>query len=231
MTKTFNIAIDGPAGSGKSSVSKEFAKRHPEFLYINTGAMFRTYALFLIQNNIDPTDLEAIKKALKVVNVELEADKVYMVTENSKVDVTDTVKAMEVAKVASIIASLPIVREKLLIDQRNIAAKNNVIMDGRDIGTVILPNAQLKIYLEASSKERATRRLKELKELHPDQEFDLLQIQKEIDERDYKDMNREIAPLKKADDAVILDTDGLTVATCCDAIEDIYNKRVAELSK
>ena len=228
MSKTFNIAIDGPAGSGKSSVSKEFAKRNPEFLYINTGAMFRTYALYLIQNKIDPTNLEAIKKALQEVNVELEADKVFMVT-NTKVDVTDSVKVMEVAKVASVIASLPIVREKLLIDQRNIAAKNNVIMDGRDIGTVVLPNAQLKIYLEASSKERATRRLKELKDLHPDHEFDLNQIQKEIDERDYKDMNREIAPLKKADDAIILDTDGLTVSTCCDAIEEIYNKRLNEL--
>lgn len=227
--KYFNIAIDGPAGSGKSSVSKEFASRHKEFLYINTGAMFRTYALYLLNQGIDLTNEELISGVLFDVSVSLEGDQVYMITDHSKKNVTDDIKAMEVAKAASLIANLACVRNKLLADQRKIAETNNVIMDGRDIGTVVLPNAQLKIYLLASSKERATRRMKELEVLHPDKIFNLEEIQKEIDERDYKDMHRKIAPLKKADDAISLDTDGMTVQTCCDAIDKIYTERLNSL--
>lgn len=227
-TQYFNIAVDGPAGSGKSTVSQEFAKRHSDFLYINTGAMFRTYALYLIDHHVSIDDLDSIQQALNSVSVELTKDSVYMVMNNQEpIDVTNTIKNPEVAKMASQIASLPMVRSKLLVDQRAIANNHNVIMDGRDIGTVVLPQAQLKIYLEASAKERALRRLKELELLDPSAHFELHRIEQEINERDYKDMHREIAPLKKADDAIVIDTDGMTIQTCCDAIDKIYNDYLA----
>lgn len=220
--KYFNIAVDGPAGSGKSSVSKEFARRNPDFVYINTGAMFRTYALYLLNKGVDVKDEISIQQELPNINVKLVGEEVYMVTAAGEQDVTDTIKTPDVAKAASAIANLACVRSKLLLDQRAIADNNNVIMDGRDIGTVVLPNAQLKIYLLASSRERALRRLKELEILKPNQTFSLDIIEKEINERDYQDMHREIAPLKKADDAIELDTNGMTVSTCCDAIEQLY---------
>lgn len=222
--KYFNIAIDGPAGSGKSTVAKEFASRHQQFLYINTGAMFRTYGLYLLNNKVDLSNEELIKSYLPKISVLLEGEKVFLLENEShkKTEVTDIIKEMNVAKAASCIANLKSVREKLLLDQRAIANTNHVIMDGRDIGTVVLPHADLKIYLLASSDERATRRLKELKELNPHQEYDFLNIKKEIDERDFQDMNRAIAPLKKAEDAIVLNTDGMNIQECCDAIEKLY---------
>lgn len=218
-----SIAIDGPAGSGKSSLAKEFAKRHNEFLYINTGAMFRAFALHFIKNNIDIENEQQMIDDIQKFSIKLDEDNIYIIENNQSTNVSNEVKEPYVANLASKIAQFEFIRAKLLIEQRNIAKNNNVIMDGRDIGTVVLPNANIKIFLNASSLERAIRRKKELEILNPENIYDLNQIKKDIENRDFQDMNRKIAPLKKANDAIEVNTDGLTVKTCCDLIDEIYN--------
>lgn len=218
-----NIAIDGPAGSGKSSLAKEFARRHPEFLYINTGAMFRAIALHLLNSNIEIDNHNAIQEDINKYEIELNGDQIFIKENENLSDVSILIKDPNVANTASKIAMLPFIRSKLLNEQRKIAEKNNVVMDGRDIGTVVLPNANIKIYLNASSSERAMRRKKELEIINPNSNYDFEQIKKEIEIRDYQDMNRDIAPLKKAEDAIEINTDGMTVNSCCDKIDEIYN--------
>ena len=219
-----SIAIDGPAGSGKSSVAKEFATRHNEFLYINTGAMFRAIAYHLIKNNIDINNEQEIKKDIDKFKINLEDDNIYIIENNYTIDISKLIKEPAIANLASKIATLPFIREKLLFEQRKIAENNNVVMDGRDIGSVVLPFANLKIYLNASSNERAKRRQKELENLYPDQHISIDQIKNDIEKRDLQDMNRKIAPLLKAKDAIEINTDGLTVQSCCDLIDELYNK-------
>ena len=204
-----SIAIDGPAGAGKSSIAKALSKRLG-YIYIDTGAMYRAVALFFVENNVsDGTDsrIESLLDKLEIsIKYEDGAQKVILNGE----DVTDKLRLEEIGKLASKFSAIGSVREKLVALQRKLAQKENVVMDGRDIGTVVLPNADLKIYLSASSKVRAKRRYLELLEKgHTD--LDINDIEDEIIKRDEADMNREISPLKQADDAYYLDSSDMTL--------------------
>nr|WP_314098911.1 (d)CMP kinase [uncultured Lachnoanaerobaculum sp.] len=204
-----SIAIDGPAGAGKSSIAKALSKRLG-YIYIDTGAMYRAVALFFVENNVsDGTDsrIESLLDKLEIsIKYEDGAQKVILNGE----DVTDKLRLEEIGKLASKFSAIGSVREKLVALQRKLAQKENVVMDGRDIGTVVLPNADLKIYLSASSKVRAKRRYLELLEKgHTD--LDINEIEDEIIKRDEADMNREISPLKQADDAYYLDSSDMTL--------------------
>ena len=204
-----SIAIDGPAGAGKSSIAKALSKRLG-YIYIDTGAMYRAVALFFVENNIsDGADsrIESLLDKLEIsIKYEDGAQKVILNGE----DVTGKLRLEEIGKLASKFSAIGIVREKLVALQRKLAQKENVVMDGRDIGTVVLPNADLKIYLSASSKVRAKRRYLELLEKgHTD--LDINDIEDEIIKRDEADMNREISPLKQADDAYYLDSSDMTL--------------------
>ena len=204
-----SIAIDGPAGAGKSSIAKALSKKLG-YIYIDTGAMYRAVALFFVENNVsDGTDsrIESLLDKLEIsIKYEDGAQKVILNGE----DVTDKLRLEEIGKLASKFSAIGSVREKLVALQRKLAQKENVVMDGRDIGTVVLPNADLKIYLSASSKVRAKRRYLELLEKgHTD--LDINEIEDEIIKRDEADMNREISPLKQADDAYYLDSSDMTL--------------------
>ena len=204
-----SIAIDGPAGAGKSSIAKALSKRLG-YIYIDTGAMYRAVALFFVENNVsDGTDsrIESLLEKLEIsIKYEDGAQKVILNGE----DVTGKLRLEEIGKLASKFSAIGSVREKLVALQRKLAQKENVVMDGRDIGTVVLPNADLKIYLSASSKVRAKRRYLELLEKgHTD--LDINEIEDEIIKRDEADMNREISPLKQAEDAYYLDSSDMTL--------------------
>lgn len=204
-----SIAIDGPAGAGKSSIAKALSKRLG-YIYIDTGAMYRAVALFFVENNVsDGTDsrIESLLNKLEIsIKYEDGAQKVILNGE----DVTDKLRLEEIGKLASKFSAIGSVREKLVALQRKLAQKENVVMDGRDIGTVVLPNADLKIYLSASSKVRAKRRYLELLE-KGQTDLDINEIEDEIIKRDEADMNREISPLKQADDAYYLDSSDMTL--------------------
>ena len=204
-----SIAIDGPAGAGKSSIAKALSKRLG-YIYIDTGAMYRAVALFFVENNIsDGTDsrIESLLDKLEIsIKYEDGAQKVILNGE----DVTGKLRLEEIGKLASKFSAIGSVREKLVALQRKLAQKENVVMDGRDIGTVVLPNADLKIYLSASSKVRAKRRYLELLEKGYT-DLDINEIEDEIIKRDEADMNREISPLKQADDAYYLDSSDMTL--------------------
>jgi len=204
-----SIAIDGPAGAGKSSIAKALSKRLG-YIYIDTGAMYRTVALFFVENNVsDGTDsrIESLLNKLEIsIKYEDGAQKVILNGE----DVTGKLRLEEIGKLASKFSAIGSVREKLVALQRKLAQKENVVMDGRDIGTVVLPNADLKIYLSASSKVRAKRRYLELLEKGYT-DLDINEIEDEIIKRDEADMNREISPLKQADDAYYLDSSDMTL--------------------
>lgn len=210
-----NIAIDGPAGAGKSTIAKKCAASLG-FIYVDTGAMYRSIALYFIENNVDLESEEAAEAACKNINVEIKYEEgtqqVYLNGKNVSVEI----RQEQVGNMASKVAAKPSVRAKLLGLQRDIAASNDVIMDGRDIGTNVLPNAEVKIYMDATVEERATRRYKELVEKGQTPDFE--QIKADIEQRDYQDMNREIAPLKKADDAIYLDTSNMTIDEVVEAI-------------
>ena len=204
-----SIAIDGPAGAGKSSIAKALSKRLG-YIYIDTGAMYRAVALFFVENNVsDGTDsrIESLLEKLEIsIKYEDGAQKVILNGE----DVTGKLRLEEIGKLASKVSAIGSVREKLVALQRKLAQKENVVMDGRDIGTVVLPNADLKIYLSASSKVRAKRRYLELLE-KGQTDLDINEIEDEIIKRDEADMNREISPLKQADDAYYLDSSDMTL--------------------
>ena len=198
-----NIAIDGPAGAGKSTIAKRVSKELG-YIYVDTGALYRTVGLNVLRQGKDTkseaevlTTLEGLKVSLGFVDGE---QRVFLHEE----DVSTAIRQNEVSMAASNVSAIPKVREFLFDLQRNIAEENNCIMDGRDIGTVVLPNAQIKIYLTASAQARADRRFKELTEKGQEVNYD--DILKEIELRDYQDTHREIAPLKKADDAILVDT-------------------------
>ena len=203
MKTNINIAIDGPAGAGKSSVARECAKQLG-YIYVDTGALYRSIALFALENSVDTHSEEAVSAILSGLQLELAYSDGKQCVILGGEDVSEKIRSNEVSMNASVVSAYPAVRSFLLGLQRDIAAKNNIIMDGRDIGTVILPNAQLKIFLTASVDKRAERRYKELcaKGMKPD--FD--KLCEEIKQRDYNDEHRETAPLKCADDAVLLDT-------------------------
>lgn len=211
----YSVAIDGPAGAGKSTIAKRVAKEK-DFIYIDTGAMFRAMAIHFLRCGIAADDHEKISEAVKDVNVTISYEngeqQVFLNGEN----VTGQLRTEEVGNMASASSVVGDVRTKLLELQRNLAATSNVVMDGRDIGTVVLPNADVKVYLTASVEVRAQRRYKEL--IEKGLSADIEQIKKDIEERDYRDMNREIAPLRQAEDAVLVDSSNLTIEESAQAI-------------
>ena len=214
----YSVAIDGPAGAGKSTIAKRVAKER-DFIYIDTGAMFRAMAIHFLRCGIAADDHEKISEAVKDVSVTISyvngEQNVFLNGEN----VTGQLRTEEVGNMASASSVVGDVRKKLLELQRNLAASANVVMDGRDIGTVVLPNADVKVYLTASVEVRAQRRYKELVE--KGLEADLEQIKKDIEERDYRDMNRDIAPLRQAEDAVLVDSSYMTIDESVQAILDL----------
>lgn len=218
--KTINIAIDGPAGAGKSTIAK-MVSAELGYIYVDTGAMYRAVALYLTENNIPDEDIE---KAVEKVEVSLKfvdgAQRVYL----GDRDVSDLIRTPEISMAASRTSAIPAVRARLFDLQQKLARENNIIMDGRDIGTVVLPNADVKIFLTASAEERANRRYKELSEKPDCPSYD--EILKDIIQRDYNDMHRETAPLKQADDAVLVDTTELTLEQSAARISEIIKERV-----
>lgn len=217
----YNIAIDGPAGAGKSTIAKMAAKKL-DFIYVDTGAMYRAMALYFLRRGIDAKDEKKIAEACEHINVTIAYQEGEQQVLLNGENVNAFIRTEEVSMMTSNTSKYPAVREKLLYLQRELAAANNVIMDGRDIGTCVLPDAELKIYLTASASERAKRRYLEQKERGV--ESDLAQIERDIIARDEQDMNREIAPLKQAEDAIYLDTSDMT-------IEEVVTKIVSLVQK
>lgn len=215
--KPFNIAIDGPAGAGKSTIAKMVAKKLG-FIYVDTGAMYRAIALYLLRQGIDKQDEQAVAKAVQGAGITIRyQDGAQQVLLNGE-DVSGLIRTEEVGNTASAVSVYPAVRAHLLELQRNLAASADVLMDGRDIGTCILPNADTKIFLTASSRVRAMRRYKELTE--KGEMCNLDEIEQDIIERDARDMNRAIAPLKQAEDALLLDSSDMTIEEVIQAILD-----------
>ena len=212
-----NVAIDGPAGAGKSTIAKACAK-DLGYIYVDTGAMYRGIALYMVDHKIRPTDIEAVKQALLDVNVTLRYEDGKQLLIVNGQDVSDRIRTPEVSAAASLFSAIPEVRKALLDLQHDIAEKNNVLMDGRDIGTVILPQAQVKIYLDASPEIRGKRRYDEL--VLKGESVVLEDIIEDVKQRDYQDMHRETSPLKKADDAIVVDSSYMT-------IEEVQNKIVS----
>lgn len=210
-----NIAIDGPAGAGKSSVAKEVAKRLG-FIYVDTGALYRSIGVYALNNGIETDNRQAIINILPSVDIKLKyVDENQCVFLNGK-DVSDEIRLPQASMAASNVSAIPEVRAFLLDLQRDMAKNNNVVMDGRDIGTVILPDAQYKFFLTASAEVRADRRFKELKNKGMDVNYD--DILSDIIQRDYNDMHRETAPLKQADDAIFVDSSDMTIEESIEAI-------------
>ena len=215
------IAIDGPAGAGKSSIAKLVAKKL-SFVYVDTGAMFRTVAYYFLSQGKDPSDAEMVTEECEKISISIEykdgAQHIFL----DGTDVSTEIRQEEVGKNASVVAKNQAVRNRLLALQRQMAEKQDVIMDGRDIGTVVLPDAQVKIYLTASASVRAERRYKELVE--KGESCNLKKIEEDIIARDEQDMNREIAPLKQSEDAVLVDSSYMTIEEVVDKIIEIVEK-------
>ena len=220
----FNVAIDGPAGAGKSTIAKIVAKEKG-FVYVDTGAMFRALAIYFIRQGIKADEHEKISASLSGADVTIEyingEQQVLLNGEN----VTPILRTEEVGNMASASSVNGDVRAKMKELQQKLAATTNVVMDGRDIGTVILPNAQVKVYLTAGVEVRADRRYKELVE--KGLEADLEKIKKDIEERDYRDMNRDIAPLRQAEDATLVDSSYLTIEESAAVIMNLIDKKMA----
>ena len=220
---SFNIAIDGPAGAGKSTVAKKVAGRLG-FVYVDTGAMYRTIAMYMLEHHVDVDDDKALREALGRIEIGITYENgVQQMLLNGE-NVSGRIRTQAVSDQASVTAVKPEVRAKLLDLQRDMARKNNVIMDGRDIGTNILPDAQLKVFLTAGSLERARRRYAELRE--KGEECDLDEIRREIEERDYRDSHRAEAPLRKADDAILVDTSDMDADQAADRIVSLAKERM-----
>ena len=219
-----NVALDGPSGAGKSTIAKAVAKKL-EYVYVDTGALYRTIAYYVISNGVDTKDESAVTGCLDKISISLEyiggAQHVVLNGE----DVSDKIRTPEISMGASAVSAMPKVREFLFGLQQDIAKKNNIIMDGRDIGTVVLPNAQVKIFLTATAEERANRRFKELQEKGDPSTYE--QVLEDIKQRDYNDMHRDIAPLKKADDAIEVDSTRMTLDEVIDEIVRIIKEKTA----
>ncbi len=224
--KHFNIAIDGPAGAGKSTIAKEVARRLG-FVYVDTGAMYRTMALHFIRSGIDPKDEQAVAASCRDVDVSLRYENGVQQVLLGGENVTGLIRTEEVGNMASATSVYKPVREKLVELQQALARRENVVMDGRDIGTCVLPDAPAKIYLTASSVVRAGRRYKELVEKGV--ECDLAEIERDIIDRDYRDMNRENSPLRQAEDAVLVDSSCMTVEQVIAAILEAAKSRGLEV--
>lgn len=210
-----NIAIDGPAGAGKSTIAKKVAKKMG-YIYVDTGAMYRAMALFMIKQGIDPCDETSIEEACKIADISIEyRDGEQVVLLNGE-NVNAYLRTEEVGNMASVTSVNAKVREKLVELQQKLAKTKDVVMDGRDIGTVVLPNAEVKVYLTASSMVRAQRRALELEA--KGESADLSKIEADIIERDNRDMTRAISPLKQAEDATLIDSSYMTIDEVVEAI-------------
>ncbi|MBS7329252.1 MAG: (d)CMP kinase [Lachnospiraceae bacterium] len=210
-----NIAIDGPAGAGKSTIAKKVAKKMG-YIYVDTGAMYRAMALFMIKQGIDPSDAPSIEEACKIADISIEyRDGEQVVLLNGE-NVNAYLRTEEVGNMASVTSVNAKVREKLVELQQKLAKTKDVVMDGRDIGTVVLPNAEVKVYLTASSLVRAQRRALELEA--KGESADLSKIEADIIERDNRDMTRAISPLKQAEDATLIDSSYMTIDEVVEAI-------------
>ena len=222
MKERFAIAIDGPAGAGKSTIAKNLSKELG-VIYVDTGAMYRAMALYMIRENISAEDSGAISDKCKSADISIDfVDGVQQVILNGE-NVSGLIRTEEVSAMASKSSVNPDVREKLVELQRKLASEKSVVMDGRDIGTVVLPKAEVKIYLTASSAVRAKRRYDEL--VAKGEKCDLAQIEADIIERDHRDMTREISPLKQADDAVLVDTSDMDIEEVTKTLMDIVRKK------
>ena len=222
MKKNISVAIDGPSAAGKSTIAKMVAKKE-NFIYIDTGAMYRCVAYYCLTQKIDLNDEKAVEQAIEHIQIRLTSDnKVYLNDE----DVSNQIRQDQVSLGASCVCKYQAVRSFLVDEQRKMAKAGNVILDGRDIGTVVLPNADLKIYQIASVETRAKRRY--LENLERGLDADLETIKKEIEERDYQDTHREISPLKKAEDAIELDTSSLTLEEVVEQVLTLIQKAKEE---
>ena len=210
-----NVAIDGPAGAGKSTIAKLCAKKM-DLIYVDTGAMYRAVALYLLESGIDVNDRSAVAEKCKGAGVDIKYEDGVQNVYLNGTNVTGRLREEAVGNTASVTSAVPEVRAQIFSLQRGLAERGGVIMDGRDIGTVVMPDADVKIYLTASSEVRAKRRVLELeaKGEHPDFE----EVKKDIEDRDHRDMTREISPLKQADDAILVDTSEMTIDEVVDKI-------------
>lgn len=218
-----NIAIDGPAGAGKSSVAKAVAARYG-YIYVDTGAMYRALAYKAIEGGIDIADVALIEDMLSSTELNIAYNELGQRIILDGTDVSDKIRTAAISMGASDISAIPYVRQWLLDMQKDIAGRNDCIMDGRDIGTTILPEADVKIFLTASVEERATRRYKELVAKGEDVTFDA--VIEDVKTRDYNDSHRAVSPLKKADDAIEVDTTGMDVEQSVEAISSIIDKHI-----
>lgn len=220
-----NCALDGPSGAGKSTIAKAVAARFG-FVYVDTGALYRSISLYALSKGADTTSADEVVPLLEGIKIELKyVDGSQRVILNGE-DVSEKIRTPEISMAASNVSAIPAVREFLLDLQRSIAAKNDIIMDGRDIGTVILPDADVKVFMTASAEERARRRFEELKA--KGQEVSYESVLEDINRRDYNDSHRETAPLIKANDAVELDTTSMTIDEVVDRISDLIKKEMEE---
>ena len=224
MAKTYAIAIDGPAGAGKSTIAKSLAKELG-YHYVDTGAIYRTVAYFLDLWGISPKDIDGVTRYIDelTINIEYDEDGVQHMIMNG-MDVTGEIRTQDISQKASLVSAHAIVRDMLLDMQRDVAKQYNVIMDGRDIGSVVLPKADVKIFLTASAEVRAKRRTDEL--LAKGQKANYEQILKEIQQRDYQDTHREVAPLKMCRDSVKLDTSDLSIEQVIAEMKAIVGKKI-----
>ena len=220
-----NIAIDGPAGAGKSTVAQKVAKEL-SFVYVDTGAMYRAMALYLLRKGVNREEPDEIGEACQNAEISIEYQNGEQIVLLDGENVNAHLRTEEVSAMASVSSAVPRVREKLLDLQRKLARTMSVVMDGRDIGTTILPDADVKIYLTASSLTRARRRYLEYQE--KGEACDLAEIQKTIEERDQRDMTREISPLCQAEDAVLVDSSEITIDENVEKILSVYHSKVSE---
>lgn len=219
---SYSIAIDGPAGAGKSTIAKKLAAKM-NYIYVDTGAMYRAMAVYFSQNKINPDDEEAINRAVEHVDITIEyKDGVQQVILNGE-NVTGLLRTEETGRMASKTSKYAAVRTQLVDLQRKLAQSSDVIMDGRDIGTTVLPDAFAKIYLTASTDARAKRRYDELNAKGEKCDYEVIRM--DIEQRDYQDMHREISPLKQAEDAVLVDTSDMNIEQVVEAITSIVEEK------